>query len=156
MFLLKFHYKYQYKVLSSIAGIDFAHKKTRFQIAYDLLSLKYNSRMRVKILTEELTPVDSIENVYKAASWWECEVWDMFGVYFLNNQDLHRILTDYGFYGYPLRKDFPLSGFSEKRYNPIKDRIVSERVQLSQEYRYFELGSAWDKLVIKMKNKNWV
>lgn len=142
--VFKNHFKYQFKILTSISGLDYPRKKYRFQVVYDLLSLKFNSRIRIKLYAGELFPVDSIETVYRAASWWECEVWDMFGVYFLNHHDLRRLLTDYGFEGFPLRKDFPLSGFFEKRYNPIKDRIVCDDVELSQEYRTFELGSSWD------------
>lgn len=142
--LLKNHFKYQFKILSCISGLDYPRQKYRFQVVYDLLSVKYNSRVRVKVYAGELLPLDSIEKVYKAASWWESEVWDMFGVHFLNNYELRRILTDYGFYGYPLRKDFPLSGFYERRYNKVKCRVVSEDIELAQEFRTFDTNSAWD------------
>lgn len=142
--VLKNHFKYQYKILTCISGVDYPKNIYRFQIVYELLSIKFNSRMRIKILTDELIPVDSLENIFSAASWYECEIWDMFGVFFLNQQNLTRLLTDYGFHGYPLRKDFPLSGFLESRYNTIKDRVVYENLKLAQEYRTFIYISPWE------------
>ena len=88
--------------------------------------------------------MSSTEKIFKAASWWECEIWDMFGVFFLNQSNLVRLLTDYGFQGYPLRKDFPLSGFVESRFNVTKSRVVSENIELAQEYRIFEFISTWE------------
>jgi NADH/F420H2 dehydrogenase subunit C len=147
--ILKNHFKYQFKILTCISGVDYPGNLYRFQVVYELLSIKFNSRIRVKILIDELTPVDSVEKVFSAATWWECEVWDMFGVFFLNQYNLTRLLTDYGFQGYPLRKDFPLSGFIEARYNATKNRITYENIELAQEYRTFEFVSPWENLTKK-------
>jgi NADH-quinone oxidoreductase subunit C len=142
--ILKYHFNYQFKMLTCISGVDYPNNVYRFTVVYELLSLKYNSRIRVKILVNELIPVDSIQNVFKGAHWWECEIWDMFGIFFLSKNHLTRLLTDYGFYGYPLRKDFPLSGFLESRYNPVKNRVVYEKIELAQEYRTFDYLSPWE------------
>jgi NADH/F420H2 dehydrogenase subunit C len=142
--VFKNHFKYQFKVLTCISGVDYPENLYRFQLVYELLSIKYNSRIRVKVLVDELLPVKSVEKVFSGASWWECEIWDMFGVFFLNHSNLTRLLTDYGFQGYPLRKDFPLSGFTESRYNVIKNRVVYENIELAQEYRTFDFSSPWD------------
>ena len=144
LMVFKNHFKYQFKILTCISGVDYPENFYRFQVVYELLSLKYNSRIRIKILVDEFTPVDSAETVYQAASWWESEIWDMFGVFFFNQKNLTRLITDYGFKGYPLRKDFPLSGFIEARYNSIKNRIVYEEIELAQEYRTFEFLSPWE------------
>jgi NADH/F420H2 dehydrogenase subunit C len=142
--IIKNHFKYQFKILTCISGVDYPENLYRFQIVYELLSVKFNSRLRIKVLVDELTPVNSIEKIFPAATWWECEIWDMFGVFFLNQYNLTRLLTDYGFEGYPLRKDFPLSGFTESRYNVIKSRVVYENIELAQEYRTFEFLSPWE------------
>jgi NADH/F420H2 dehydrogenase subunit C len=142
--ILKNHFKYQFKVLTCISGVDYPENLYRFQVVYELLSIKFNSRLRIKVLVDELTPVNSIEKIFSAATWWECEIWDMFGVFFLNQYNLTRLLTDYGFQGHPLRKDFPLSGFTEARYNVIKNRVVYENMELAQEYRTFEFLSPWE------------
>ena len=147
--ILKHHFKYQFKILTCISGVDYPENLYRFQIVYEFLSVKFNSRLRIKIMGDENTPVNSIENIFPAATWWECEVWDMFGVFFINQYNLSRILTDYGFQGYPLRKDFPLSGFTESRYNPIKGRVVYENLELAQEYRTFEFISPWESFTKK-------
>lgn len=144
LIIFKNHFKYQFKVLTCISGVDYPENLYRFQVVYELLSIKFNSRIRIKILVDETTPLDSIEKVFSAASWWESEVWDMFGVFFLNQYNLVRLLTDYGFQGYPLRKDFPLSGFTESRYNVIKGKVVYENIELAQEYRTFEFISPWE------------
>lgn len=144
MTILKNHFKYQFKVLTCISGVDYPEKLYRFQVVYELLSIKFNSRLRIKVMVDELTPVNSVEKIFPAASWWECEVWDMFGIFFLNQYNLTRLLTDYGFQGYPLRKDFPLSGFTEVRYNVLKKRVVYENLELAQEYRTFEFLSPWE------------
>lgn len=143
--VLKNHFKYQFKMLTCISGVDYPEKLYRFLVVYELLSIKYNARLRIKILVDEFIPVDSVETIYSAASWWESEVWDMFGVFFLDQENLTRLLTDYGFQGYPLRKDFPLSGFLEMRYNSIKNKVVYENIELAQEYRTFDSSSPWDK-----------
>ena len=141
--ILKNHFKYQFKILTCISGVDFPENLYRFQIVYELLSLKYNSRLRIKVFINELTPMSSIEKIYSGATWWECEIWDMFGVFF-ECINLVRLLTDYGFYGYPLRKDFPLTGFIESRYNFTKNKVVYEDVELAQEYRVFDAISPWE------------
>jgi NADH/F420H2 dehydrogenase subunit C len=142
--IFKNHFKYQFKVLTCISGVDYPENLYRFQLVYELLSIKYNSRIRVKVLVDELLPINSVEKVFSGASWWECEIWDMFGVFFLNHSNLTRLLTDYGFQGHPLRKDFPLSGFTESRYNVIKNRVVYENIELAQEYRTFDFSSPWE------------
>lgn len=142
--VLKNHFKYQFKILTCISGVDYPENLYRFQVVYELLSVKFNSRLRIKVMVDELTPVASVEKIFSAASWWECEVWDMFGIFFLNQFNLTRLLTDYGFQGYPLRKDFPLSGFTEVRYNVLKKRVVYENLELAQEYRTFEFISPWE------------
>ncbi|KAM9080962.1 NADH dehydrogenase [ubiquinone] iron-sulfur protein 3, mitochondrial isoform 2-T2 [Megaptera novaeangliae] len=114
------------------------------QIVYNLLSLRFNSRIRVKTYTDELTPIESSVSVYKAANWYEREIWDMFGVFFANHPDLRRILTDYGFEGHPFRKDFPLSGYVELRCDDEVKRVVAEPVELAQEFRKFDLNSPWE------------
>ena len=144
MIYLKNHCLFQYKVLTCISGVDYPDYKYRFEIVYDLLSLYYNHRLRIKVFTNELKGINSIENVHLSANWFECEVWDMFGVFFKNHTNLRRILTDYGFEGHPLRKDFPLSGYIEVKYCDINKRIISETVEFSQEYRIFKFFNPWN------------
>lgn len=141
--VLKNHINYQFNILSCISGVDFLQTSYRFGVVYDLLSLKYNTRLRVKTFLNEVTNISSIVPVYVNANWWEREVWDMFGIYFSNNPDLRRILTDYGFEGYPLRKDFPLSGFVEVSYDSISKRISVDELELSQEFRSFVYSTPW-------------
>lgn len=141
---LKDHHNAQFASLSDIAGVDMPTREYRFEIVYNLLSMRYNSRIRVKTYTDELTPLDSICSIYEAANWYEREIWDMFGVYFTNHPDLRRILTDYGFEGHPLRKDFPLTGYYEYRFDDELGRVVKEPVELAQEYRKFDLAAPWE------------
>jgi len=141
---LKDHHNAQFASLADIAGVDMPTREYRFEIVYNLLSLRYNSRIRVKTYTDELTPVDSICSIFQAANWYEREVWDMFGVFFTNHPDLRRILTDYGFEGHPLRKDFPLSGYVEYRWDDEAKRVVQEPVELAQEFRKFDLAAPWE------------
>jgi len=141
---LKNHHNGQFTNLADIAGMDVPTRKYRFEIIYNLLSLRYNSRIRVKTYTDELTPIDSLCSVFEAANWYEREIWDMYGVFFTNHPDLRRILTDYGFQGHPLRKDFPLTGYYEVRYDDELQRIVQEPVELAQEYRKFDLAAPWE------------
>jgi NADH/F420H2 dehydrogenase subunit C len=143
LFFLRDNTNCQYKILTSIAGVDYPEREQRFEVAYDLLSLKYNHRIRVKVFTDEYTPVDSTVPIYNASSWWEREVWDLYGVFFTDHPDLRRILTDYGFEGHPMRKDFPLSGYTEVRYDDSKKRVVCEPLVLTQEYRNFDFASPW-------------
>ncbi|KAM5249112.1 NADH dehydrogenase [ubiquinone] iron-sulfur protein 3, mitochondrial [Ctenodactylus gundi] len=141
---LKDHCNAQFKSLADLTAVDIPTRQNRFEIVYNLLSLRFSSRVRVKTYTDELTPVESAVSVYKAANWYEREIWDMFGVYFTNHPDLRRILTDYGFEGHPFRKDFPLSGYVELRYDDEVKRVVAEPVELAQEFRKFDLSSPWE------------
>jgi NADH-quinone oxidoreductase subunit C len=133
-----------FKTLIDILVIDYPEKDKRFCIIYCLLSLKYNVRIRVKVFLDELTPVPSITNIYKSSCWMEREAWDMNGIFFENHPDLRRILTDYGFEGHPLRKDFPLSGYTEVRYDDSQKRVISEPIEMTQEYRVFNFKSSWE------------
>ena len=140
---------YQFKVLSCISGVDYPINKFRFNVVYELLSIKYNYRIRIKTFTHELLSLSSCERIYPAANWYECEIWDLYGIFFKNHSNLKRILTDYGFEGFPLRKDFPLSGFVEMRYNEIENRVVNESLELCQEYRTFDFFSPWETQKLK-------
>lgn len=148
LMFFKNHIKYQFKILTCISGMDYPSNKYRFKVIYELLSVKYNIRLRIKILTDELTPIESCGLIYASASWYESETWDMYGIFFTNHINLTRLLTDYGFEGYPLRKDFPLSGFIETSYDYTKKRVINENVELSQEYRSFKFSSPWEVLKI--------
>ncbi|KAI8118239.1 hypothetical protein FF38_11124 [Lucilia cuprina] len=141
---LKDHHQAQFSNLVDIAGMDVPSRKYRFEVIYNILSLRYNSRIRVKTYTDELTPLDSCNEVYKAANWYEREIYDMYGVFFANHPDLRRILTDYGFEGHPQRRDFPLSGYVELRYDDEKKRVVCEPLELAQEFRKFDLSAPWE------------
>lgn len=143
LILLKYHIFYQYNILGSISGVDFPNKKHRFSLIYELLSIRHNYRLKVKVYINELTIVDSCSNLFLSGGWYECEIWDMFGVFFKNHGNLKRILTDYGFEGYPLRKDFPLSGFIELKYNEIEKRVIYEPIELEQEYRTLKFLTPW-------------
>lgn len=141
---LKDHHSAQFVNLVDLACMDVPSRPNRFEIIYNILCLRYNSRIRVKTYTDELTPLDSACDIFKAANWYEREVWDMFGVYFANHPDLRRILTDYGFEGHPFRRDFPLSGYVEVRYDDEKRRVVVEPLELAQEFRKFQLETPWE------------
>jgi len=141
--ILKQHINYQYKILTAISGVDLLGRSYRFSVVYELLSLTFNSRIRVKLFVDEITSVLSVVSLYINANWWEREIWDLYGIYFENHPDLRRILTDYGFEGHPMRKDFPLSGHVEVRYDESKKRVVTETVELAQEFRSFSLETPW-------------
>nr|CAG4644246.1 EOG090X0BXY [Lepidurus arcticus] len=141
---LKDHHQCQFTNLADLGAMDVPSRANRFELIYNLLSLRYNSRIRVKTYTDELTPIDSAVEVHKAADWYEREVWDMYGVFFANHPDLRRILTDYGFEGHPFRKDFPLTGYVEVRYDDEVKRVVLEPLELAQEFRKFDLSSPWE------------
>ncbi|KAI5631425.1 respiratory-chain NADH dehydrogenase, 30 kd subunit domain-containing protein [Phthorimaea operculella] len=141
---LKDHHPAQFANIIDIAGMDVPSRPNRFELIYILLSLRYNARIRVKTYTDELTPVDSACEVFQGANWYEREIWDMYGVFFANHPDLRRILTDYGFEGHPFRKDFPLSGYVEVRYDDEQKRVVVEPLELAQEFRRFELEAPWE------------
>lgn len=134
----------QFKMLIDICGVDFPEREKRFEVVYNLLSLKYNQRIRVKVSVDENTPVPSAVGVYSAAGWFERETYDMYGIMFADHPDLRRILTDYGFNGHPLRKDFPLTGHVEVRYDNNLKRVVYEPVKLDQEFRNFDFLSPWE------------
>jgi len=133
-----------FKCFTDIAGVDYPEREQRFDVVYHLLSLKFNRRVRVKIFTDERTPVPSAVKVFPGALWYEREIWDLYGVFFSENPDLRRILTDYGFDGHPMRKDFPLTGYVEVRYDPERQRVVYEPVKLTQEFRDFDFESPWE------------
>lgn len=133
-----------FKQLIDICGADYPEHHERFEVVYHLLSLKHNRRIRVKLETDEATPIPSVTDLFSTANWFEREVWDMFGVFFEDHPDLRRILTDYGFQGHPLRKDFPLTGFVEVRYDEEARRVVYEPVELMQDFRRFDYTSPWE------------
>ena len=134
----------RFKQLVDVCGVDYPERDPRFEVVYNLLSLTHNNRVRVKIKTDEDKPVPSVSGVFSSANWWERETWDLFGIYFSAHPDLRRILTDYGFEGHPLRKDFPLTGFVEVRYDDEQKRVVYEPVNLTQEFRSFDFLSPWE------------
>ena len=133
-----------YQQLMEIAGVDYPDRPERFEVVYHLLSVTQNHRLRVRVLTDEATPVPSIVSVWPNAGWLEREVFDMYGVLFAGNPDLRRILTDYGFQGHPQRKDFPLTGYIELRYSEEDKRVVYEPVKLAQDFRNFDFLSPWE------------
>lgn len=143
LYFLKNHSLARFRILVDICGVDYPSRKERFEVVYNLLSVQFNSRIRVQTCVDEITPIASLVGIFPSAGWWEREVWDMFGVYFTNHPDLRRILTDYGFDGHPLRKDFPLSGYLEVRYDDSEKRVVSEPIEMTQEFRYFDFTSPW-------------
>ena len=134
----------EYQQLMEIAGVDYPDRAERFEVVYQLLSLTKNRRLRVKVSTDEITPVPSVTALWPVAGWLEREVFDMYGVGFAGNPDLRRILTDYGFEGYPQRKDFPLTGHVELRYSEAEKRVIYEPVQLPQDFRTFDFLMPWE------------
>jgi len=135
---------FEYQQLMEIAGVDYPERAERFEVVYHLLSVTKNHRLRVRVSTDEETPVPTVTTVFPVAGWLEREVFDMYGVVFDGNRDLRRILTDYGFRGHPQRKDFPLTGYVELRYSEEQKRVVYEPVQLSQDFRTFDFLSPWE------------
>lgn len=133
-----------FKQLIDICGVDWPEREKRFDVVYNLLSVRNNQRIRVKLMTDETTPVPSAASVYSSAGWFERETYDLYGVWFSDHPDLRRILTDYGFEGHPLRKDFPLTGFVELRWDDVQKRVVYEPVKLAQEFRRFDFLSPWE------------
>ena len=133
-----------YQQLMEIAGVDYPERPERFEIVYMLLSLTKNHRLRVHVSADEMTPVPSVTGLWPVAGWLEREVFDLYGVLFDGNPDLRRILTDYGFRGHPLRKDFPMSGFVEMRYSEEEKRVVYSPVKLAQDFRTFDFTSPWE------------
>ncbi len=133
-----------FKILVDICGVDHPDDDPRFEVVYNLLSLVHNMRLRVKVRTDEDEPVPSCVELYSAANWFEREAYDLYGIYFSGHPDLRRLLTDYGFEGHPLRKDFPLTGYVEVRYDDEQKRVVYEPVKLAQEFRSFDFVSPWE------------
>ncbi|TNE65928.1 MAG: NADH-quinone oxidoreductase subunit C [Alphaproteobacteria bacterium] len=133
-----------FKQLTDLCGADYPERVRRFDVVYHLLSVQLNQRMRVKVETDADTPVPTAIEVFPAAGWYERETWDMYGVFFADHPDLRRMLTDYGFQGHPLRKDFPMTGFVEVRYSEEAKRVVYEPVKLTQEFRSFDFLSPWE------------
>ncbi|KCV69493.1 NADH dehydrogenase (ubiquinone) Fe-S protein 3, variant [Fonticula alba] len=151
---LRDHTPAQYKQLADVTAVDFPMRSNRFEIVYNFLSHRFNSRIRVKTYASETSTVPSVTPLFFGANWQEREVWDLFGVYFTDHPDLRRIMTDYGFEGHPLRKDFPLSGYYEIRYDDEQKCIVQEPVELTQEYRKFDFHSPWEALQGSRKTPN--
>ena len=141
---LKTNEKCKFKQLIDITAVDFPHKEKRFKIVYLLLSHENNSRVIIKTNIDEKEIVPSITKIFQSANWMEREIFDMYGILFKDHPDLRRILTDYGFEGYPLRKDFPLTGHTEVRYSEDKKKVIYEPVRLEQEYREFDVQSPWE------------
>jgi len=133
-----------FKVLVDVTAADYPERAERFEVVYNLLSLSHNQRIRVKVATDENEPVPSMTQLFNSAGWFEREVWDMYGVFFTDHPDLRRMLTDYGFEGHPLRKDFPLTGYVEVRYDDEQKRVVYEPVKLTQDFRSFDFMSPWE------------
>ena len=147
LFFLKYNINSQFKLLMDICGIDNMQKyENRFEIDYNLLSVKYWTRMHIKVHVNEFIPVNSVIKIFKSANWYEREIWDMFGIFFKNHSDLRRILTDYGFEGFPLRKDFPQTGYVELRYNNDYKHLIYEPVELTQDFRSFDFLSPWNQI----------
>jgi NADH dehydrogenase (ubiquinone) Fe-S protein 3 len=144
---LKNHTAAEYTQISDITAVDYPTKDQRFEVVYNMLSIRHNSRLRVKTYADEATPVPSLCDLYDGANWYEREVYDLFGVFFVGHPDLRRIMTDYGFDGHPLRKDFPMTGYTEIRYDEEKKRIVYEPLEMTQAFRNFRGGSsAWEQV----------
>jgi len=127
-----------------VCGVDYPERPARFDVVYNLLSVTRNARLRVIVQTDEATPVDSVSGIWPAAGWWERETWDLFGIRFNGLADHRRILTDYGFEGHPLRKDFPLTGYVEVHYDTERKSVVYDKVKLTQEFRNFDFLSPWE------------
>jgi NADH-quinone oxidoreductase subunit C len=130
--------------LVDLCGVDYPERDQRLEVVYNLLSIKHNQRVRVKVATDEATPVPSVTGVFSSAGWFEREAWDLYGIFFSDHPDLRRILTDYGFEGHPMRKDFPLTGYVEVRYDDEQKRVVYEPVKLTQDFRSFDFLSPWE------------
>ena len=134
----------QFRMLVDLCGVDYPSRERRFDVVYHLLSLKHNQRIRVKVQVDEARPVPSVVEVFGAALWYERETWDMYGIFFSDHPDLRRLLTDYGFDGHPMRKDFPQTGYVEMRYDDEQKRVVYEPVRLRQDWRSFDFLSPWE------------
>ncbi|WP_430822362.1 NADH-quinone oxidoreductase subunit C [Brevundimonas intermedia] len=136
--------QFGFQQLLDLCGVDYPDRKERFEVVYHLLSMTRNARLRVKVSTDETQPVPSVISAYPAANWFEREAYDMYGMLFSGHPDMRRLLTDYGFEGHPLRKDFPMTGYVEVRYDEEQRRVVYEPVKLTQEFRTFDFLSPWE------------
>jgi NADH-quinone oxidoreductase subunit C len=136
--------RFSFEQMMDVCGVDWPERAERFDVVYNLLSVSLNQRLRVIVTTDEATPVPSVHGVWPVATWWEREAWDLFGIVFSGQPDLRRILTDYGFDGHPLRKDFPLTGYVEVRYDEERKQVIYEPVKLTQDFRRFDFISPWE------------
>ncbi len=136
--------RFAFEQMMDLCGVDWPGRTERFDVVYNLLSVSLNQRVRVIVATDAATPVPSVHTVWPVATWWEREAWDLFGIVFSGQPDLRRILTDYGFQGHPLRKDFPLTGYVEVRYDEDRKQVVNEPVRLTQDFRSFDFLSPWE------------
>ena len=136
--------RFAFEQMMDLCGVDWPERGERFDVVYNLLSVSLNQRLRVIVTTDGVTPVPSVHAVWPVATWWEREAWDLFGIVFSGQPDLRRILTDYGFEGHPLRKDFPLSGYVQVRYDEDRKQVVNEPVRLTQDFRSFDFLSPWE------------
>ncbi len=136
--------RFAFEQMMDLCGVDWPEREQRFEVVYNLLSVSLNHRVRVIVSTDEATPVPSVNALWPCATWWEREAWDLFGIVFSGQPDLRRILTDYGFDGHPLRKDFPLTGYVEVRYDEDQKAVVYEPVKLTQDWRHFDFMSPWE------------
>jgi NADH-quinone oxidoreductase subunit C len=138
--------RFAFEQLMDVCGVDWPERIERFEVVYNLLSVSLNQRLRVVVTTDADTPVASVHEVWPAATWWEREAWDLYGIVFSGQPDLRRILTDYGFEGHPMRKDFPLTGYVEVRYDEERKAVIYEPVKLTQDFRNFDFLSPWEAL----------
>ena len=139
--------QFDFQQMMDLCGVDWPERPLRFDVVYNLLSVTLNHRARIVVQTDGITPVPSVHQIWPAATWWEREAWDLFGILFSGQPELRRILTDYGFDGHPLRKDFPLSGFVEVRYDEEQKRVINVPVSLTQDFRNFDFVSPWEGMV---------
>jgi NADH-quinone oxidoreductase subunit C len=144
LIILRDEQSYLFKMLLDICGVDYPKKDKRFTVVYQLLSIEHNLRIKVKVEVSDEDFIPTVKDVFSSAHWYEREVWDMYGIFFVGNDDLRRILTDYGFSGFPMRKDFPLTGNVEVRYDLEKQKVIYEPVKLAQEFRDFDFKSPWE------------
>ncbi len=136
--------RFAFEQLMDICGVDWPDREDRFDVVYNLLSVSLNQRLRLITTTDVAQPVPSVHTIWPVATWWEREAWDLFGIVFSGQPDLRRILTDYGFEGHPLRKDFPMTGYVEVRYDEDRKQVVNEPVRLTQDFRTFDFLSPWE------------
>jgi NADH-quinone oxidoreductase subunit C len=136
--------RFAFEQMMDLCGVDWPERGERFDVVYNLLSVSLNQRVRVIVTTDTTTPVPSVHSIWPVATWWEREAWDLFGIVFSGQPDLRRILTDYGFEGHPLRKDFPMTGYVEVRYDEDRKQVVYEPVRLTQDFRTFDFLSPWE------------